>query len=106
MKELLRRRINLTKLALFVTQMIGIPAIKMNNSMNNSNEMSALESIKIENISEAESYPESKYLSIFKKPKSQRRMFFWLQFLFQKFQAQLVQILQEQSYEIFAYYLG
>ena len=76
MKELLRRRINLTKLALFVTKMIGIPAIKMNNSMNNSNEMSALESIKIENISEAESYPESKYLSIFKKPKSQRRMLF------------------------------
>ena len=76
MKELLRRRINLTKLALFVTKIIGIPAIKMNNSMNNSNEMSALESIKIENISEAESYPESKYLSIFKKPKSQRRMFF------------------------------
>ena len=56
MKELLRRRINLTKLALFVTKMIGIPAIKMNNS----NEKSALESIKIENISETESYPESK----------------------------------------------
>ena len=37
--------------------MIGIPAIKMNNS----NEISALESIKIENISETESYPESKY---------------------------------------------
>ena len=61
MKELLRRRI-LTKLALFATKMIGIPAIKMNNSMNNSNEMSALESIKIENISETESYPESKYI--------------------------------------------
>ena len=39
-------------------QMIGIPAIKMNNS----NEISALESIKIENISETESYPESKYI--------------------------------------------
>ena len=57
MKELLRRRI-LTKLALFVTKMIGIPAIKMNNS----NEKSALESIKIENITETESYPESKYI--------------------------------------------
>ena len=42
--------------------MIGIPVIKMNNSMNNSNEMSALDSIKIENISETESYPKSKYL--------------------------------------------
>ena len=42
--------------------MIGIPAIKMNDSMNNSNEMSALDSIKIENISETESsYPKSKY---------------------------------------------
>ena len=44
--------------------MIGIPAITMNNSINNSNvnEMSALDSIKIENISETESsYPKSKY---------------------------------------------
>ena len=58
--------------------MIGIPAITMNNSINNSNvnEMSALDSIKIENISETESsYPKSKYYTYLKSLKAKEGRF-------------------------------